>query len=174
MNSKGAQILTALALGFGLLSLFSVWNIYNWDLLGWGTQLFLFPFLAVISFLARLTPSEAPLYVRLQFGMLALHTILYFVVFNLQDPYAPNLLLLLVSLLLCSLILIYAKISTYAPTQKTYPFKAYVLRTKGLLVVSGLFYVAMGVCSYSDFLLPGVVLEVTALVLYFVLLLRRS
>jgi hypothetical protein len=85
MKIKQSQILTGLALSFGLLSLFSIWNIYNWDLLGWGTKLFLFPFLAAISFLTKLTPEQTPLYVRIQLGLLGLHTLFYLIVFELAN-----------------------------------------------------------------------------------------
>jgi hypothetical protein len=45
---------------------------------------------------------------------------------------------------------------------------------KGLLLVSGLFFLAMGSFAHIDFLLPGIVLEVVALIGYFVLLIKES
>ena len=83
MKIKQSQIITGLAFSFGLLSLFSIWNIYNWDLLGWGSKLFLFPFLAAIGFLAKLTPEQAPLYVRIQLSLLGLHMLFYLIVFRM-------------------------------------------------------------------------------------------
>ena len=110
MKIKQTQVLSGLAISFGLLSLFSIWNVYNWDILGWGTKLFLFPFLAVIGFMAKLTPAQPPIFARIQIGLLFLHTALYFLVFNFQDPHAPNLLLLLLGFLLASIVLIFAKV----------------------------------------------------------------
>ncbi len=174
MKIKQSQILAGLALCFGLLSLFSIWNSYQWDILGWGTQLFLFPFLAAISFLAKLTPQQLQLYVRIQIGLLVLHTLLYLIVFNLQDPHAPNLLLLLVSLLLSTITFIFAKISSLTPVNNPSKLKLQTNRLKGLLLVSGLFFLAMGSFAHIDFLLPGIVLEVVALIGYFVLLIKES
>jgi hypothetical protein len=174
MKIKQSQILAGLALCFGLLSLFSIWNSYQWDILGWGTQLFLFPFLAAISFLAKLTPQQRQLYVRIQIGLLVLHTILYLIVFNLQDPHAPNLLLLLVSLLLSTLIFISAKISLITSATNPSKLRLQTNRVKGLLLVSGLFFVAMGSFAQLDLLLPGIVLEVVAIIGYIVLLIKES
>jgi hypothetical protein len=174
MKIKQSQILAGLALCFGLLSLFSIWNSYQWDILGWGTQLFLFPFLAAISFLAKLTPQQRQPYVRIQIGLLVLHTLLYLIVFNLQDPHAPNLLLLLVSLLLSTLIFISAKISLITSATNPSNLRLQTNRVKGLLLVSGLFFVAMGSFAQLDFLLPGIVLEVVAIIGYIVLLIKES
>ena len=174
MKIKQSQILAGLALCFGLLSLFSIWNTYQWDILGWGTQLFLFPFLAAISLLAKLTPQQQQLYVRIQIGLLVLHTILYLIVFNLQDPHAPNLLLLLVSLLLSTLTFISAKISLITSATNPSNLRLQTNRVKGLLLVSGLFFVAMGSFAQLDFLLPGIVLEVVAIIGYIVLLIKES
>lgn len=174
MKIKQSQILAGLALSFGLLSLFSIWNSYNWDFLGWGTKLFLFPFLAAISFLAQLTPQQMQLYVRIQIGLLVLHTLLYLVVFNLQDPHAPNLLLLLVSLLLSTLTFIYTKISLLSSTSNLSKLGLQTNRLKGLLLVAGLFFVAMGSFAHIDFLLPGIILEVVAIIGYFILLIKES
>ena len=174
MKIKQSQILTGLALSFGLLSLFSIWNIYNWDLLGWGTKLFLFPFLAAISFLTKLTPEQAPLHVRIQLGLLGLHTLFYLIVFNLQDPHTPNLLLLLVCPLLSTIVLLLAKISLLSSRQNQYQLQAQTKRIKGILMVAGLFYVLLGVFAHVDFLLPGIILEVVAIIYYFSLLLKQS
>jgi hypothetical protein len=174
MKIKQSQIFAGLALCFGLLSLFSIWNSYQWDILGWGTQLFLFPFLAAISFLAKLTPQQRLPYVRIQIGLLVLHTILYLIVFNLQDPHAPNLLLLLVSLLLSTLTFISAKISLITSATNPSNLRLQTNRVKGLLLVSGLFFVAMGSFAQLDFLLPGIVLEVVAIIGYIVLLIKES
>lgn len=174
MKIKQSQILTGLSLSFGLLSLFSIWNIYNWDLLGWGTKLFLFPFLAAISFLTKLTPEQMPIYVRIQLGLLGLHTLFYLIVFNLQDPHAPNLLLLLVSPLLSTIVLLLAKTSLLSSSQHQYQLQAQTKRIKGIFMVSGLFYTLMGVFGHVDFLLPGIVLELVAIIYYFGLLLKQN
>lgn len=174
MKIKQSQILTGLALSFGLLSLFSIWNIYNWDLLGWGTKLFLFPFLAAISFLTKLTPEQTPLYVRIQLGLLGLHSLFYLIVFNLQDPHSPNLLLLLTSPLLSTIVLLLAKISLLSSRQNQYQLLAQTKRIKGILMVAGLFYVLLGVFAHTDFLLPGIVLELVASIYYFSLLLKQK
>lgn len=174
MKIKQSQILSGLALTFGLLSLFSIWNIYNWDLLGWGTKLFLFPFLAAISFLTKLTPEQTPLYVRIQLGLLGLHTLCYLIVFNLQDPHAPNLLLLLVCPLLSTIVLLLAKVSLLSSRQNQYQLQAQTKRIKGLLMVAGLFYLLLGVFAHADFLLPGIILEVVAIIYYFSLLLKQN
>lgn len=172
MKIKQSQILSGLALTFGLLSLFSIWNIYNWDLLGWGTKLFLFPFLAAISFLTKLTPEQTPHYVRIQLGLLGLHTLFYLIVFNLQDPHAPNLLLLLVSPLLSTIVLLLAKISLLSSNK--YQLQIHTKRIKGLLIVAGLFYLLLGVFAHIEFLLPGIVLEIFALIYFFSLLLKQN
>jgi hypothetical protein len=174
MKIKQSQILSGLALTFGLLSLFSIWNIYNWDLLGWGTKLFLFPFLAAISFLTKLTPEQTPLYVRIQLSLLGLHTLFYLIVFNLQDPHAPNLLLLLVSPLLSTIVLLLAKISLLSSRQNQYQLQGHTKRIKGLLFLTGLFYLLMGAFAHVDFLLPGIILEVVAIIYYFSLLLKQN
>jgi hypothetical protein len=174
MKIKQSQILTGLALSFGLLSLFSIWNIYNWDLLGWGTKLFLFPFLAAISFLTKLTPEQTPLFVRIQLGLLGLHTLFYLIVFNLQDPHSPNLLLLLTSPLLSTIVLLLAKTSLLSSRQNQYQLQAQIKRIKGILIVAGLLYVLLGVFAHVDFLLPGIVLEVVAMIYYFSLLLKQN
>lgn len=172
MKIKQAQILSALAISFGLLSLFSIWNVFNWDLLGWGTQLFLFPFLAVISYLAKLTPAKPVVFVRIQIGLLVLHALLYFLVFNFQDPHAPNLLLLLVGFLLASVVLIFAKMQAFEVQKKQGKAALFQKQSKILLVTSAMFYILMGVLAHVDFLLPGICLELAAIILYFYYLIR--
>lgn len=174
MKIKQTQVLSGLAISFGLLSLFSIWNVYNWDILGWGTKLFLFPFLAAISFLTKLTPEQTPLYLRIQLGLLGLHTLFYLIVFNLQDPHTPNLLLLLLSLLLSTIVLLLAKISLLSSRKNQYQIQVHSKRMKGLLLVAGLFYLLMATFAHVDFLLPGIVLEVFALIYYFGLLLKQN
>lgn len=171
MKIKTGQILSGLVLGFGLLSLFSVWNIYNWDLLGWGSRLFLFPFLTVISLMAKLSPQEAKLHVKLQLGLLFLHVLLYFVVFNLQDPHSPNLLLLLLSMLLSTTLLIWTKVSRIQTTG-TQQLAAQQKRVAFILSLSAVFYFLMGLLAHQDFLLPGIAFEVLGLIYFLYLLLK--
>ena len=172
MKIKQTQIFSALAISFGLLSLFSIWNVFNWDILGWGTQLFLFPFLAVISYLAKLTPAKPAVFVRIQIGLLILHTALYFLVFNFQDPHAPNLLLLLLGFLLATLVLLFAKANAIEVQKKQGKAAAFQKQSKLLLVISAVFYILMGVLAHADFLLPGICFELAALLLYFYYLMR--
>jgi hypothetical protein len=40
--------------------------------------------------------------------------------------------------------------------------------------VAGLFFVAMGSFAHIDFLLPGIILEVVAIIGYFILLIKES
>jgi len=178
MKIKLNQAISGLAIFFGLLSLFSIWNVYNWDFLGWGTKLFLFPFLAVISFLAKLTPEKPKLFVRLQLGLLGLHTLLYLWVFNFQDPHAPNLLSLLLPMLFASVVLIFAKVHNLQKTsfiQKT-NIQGKVLvfqnQSKGFLIISALFYLCMGVFQWADLILPGIICELWGLAIFFYHLIR--
>ncbi|MDP4596762.1 MAG: hypothetical protein NWS92_07300 [Crocinitomicaceae bacterium] len=172
MKIKQTQVLSGLAISFGLLSLFSIWNVYNWDILGWGTKLFLFPFLAVISFMAKLTPNKPPLFVRIQLGILVLHTALYFLVFNFQDPHAPNLLLLLLGFLLASIVLIFAKVHALETGKKQGKSASFQKQSKVLLLIAAGFYLSMGVLAHADLLLPGIIFELAALILYFYYLMR--
>jgi hypothetical protein len=178
MKIKQTQVLSALAIGFGLLSLFSIWNVFNWDILGWGTQLFLFPFLALISYLTKLTPAKPTIFVRIQIGLLVLHTLLYFLVFNFQDPHAPNLLLLLLPMLLASVVLIFGKVHTFNKTsfiQKT-NIQGRVLvfqnQSKGFLIIAALFYLSMGVFQWADLILPGIIFELFGLLIFLYHLIR--
>lgn len=174
MKIKQTQVISGLLLTFGLLSLFSIWNVFNWDILGWGTKLFLFPFLALISFLAKLTPAKPTLFLRIQLGLLGLHTLLYFWVFNFQDPHSPNLLLLLLSLFWSTVTLLFAKtiaLEHLEQQQINHKEKA-SKRIKGLLLLAALFYLLMGLFGKPDFILPGIVSEVLALIAYFTLLIR--
>jgi hypothetical protein len=172
MKIKQTQVLSALAISFGLLSLFSIWNVFNWDILGWGTQLFLFPFLALISYLAKLTPAKPAVFVRIQMGLLVLHTALYFLVFNFQDPHAPNLLALLVGFLFASVVLIFAKANAIEGQKKQEKAVLFQKQIKILLSLAAIFYLLMGVFAHPDFLLPGICLELAALILYFYHLIR--
>jgi hypothetical protein len=109
MIKKSSQIFGAIALVCASLSLFSVWNLLQWDFLNWGTQLFLFPFICAISvmgFFSKADPSwsKISLYV-----LLFLQAALYFFVFKYQDPYAPQLLLLLLPTLLAIQVLLAGK-----------------------------------------------------------------
>jgi hypothetical protein len=178
MKIKQTQIISGLVLTFGLLSLFSIWNVFNWDILGWGTKLFLFPFLALISFLAKLTPAKPTLFLRIQLGLLGLHTLLYFWVFNFQDPHAPSLLLLLLPMLLASVVLIFAKVQNLNKTsfiQKT-NIQGKVLvfqnQSKGFLIIAALFYLSMGVFQWADLILPGIIFELLGLVIFLYHLIR--
>ena len=172
MKIKQPQVLSGLAISFGLLSLFSIWNVYNWDILGWGTKLFLFPFLAVISFMAKLTPAKPAIFVRLQLGILVLHTALYFLVFNFQDPHAPNLLLLLLGFLLASVVLIFAKVQELETGKKQGKSASFQKQSKVLLLIAAGFYLSMGLFAHADLLLPGIIFELAALILYFYHLMR--
>ncbi|MEY3074877.1 MAG: hypothetical protein RJB25_515 [Bacteroidota bacterium] len=171
MKIKLNQAISGLAIFFGLLSLFSIWNVYNWDILGWGTKLFLFPFLAVISFLAKLTPEKPKLFVRLQLGLLGLHTLLYLWVFNFQDPHAPNLLLLLLSLFWATLLLLLSKTQALRQLHSMKRDSA-IRRIEVLLVGAALVYLIMALFALPDLILLGILLEVAGLVFYFALLMR--
>lgn len=160
MKITKAKILTALTLGFGLLSLFSVWNIYNWDFLGWGSKLFLFPFLTIIALMAKLSPEKPKWISSIQIGLMGLHGLCYFVVFNLQDPHQPNLLLLLVPMLLSTTCLIAAK-----SQQK---------QTVALLAIATVLYILLGATANPDFFFPGLCFELLGLLLYLVAIMRES
>jgi len=172
MKIKQTQVLSGLAISFGLLSLFSIWNVYNWDILGWGTKLFLFPFLAVIGFMAKLTPAKPAIFVRIQMGLLVLHTVLYFLVFNFQDPHAPNLLLLLLGFLLASVVLIFAKVHALENEKKQRGAASFQKQSKVLLLIAAGFFLGMGVFADADLLLPGIIFEIVALIMYFFYLMR--
>jgi hypothetical protein len=172
MKMNQSKVISGLVLAFSLLSLFSFWNVFNWDILGWGTKLFLFPFLALIGFLAKLTPAKPVIFVRIQLGLLCLHALLYFWVFNFQDPHAPNLLLLLLSLFWSTLVLVYSKSHTLAHVQQPNNQNASVKRIRGLLIFAAILYLFMGVFAKPDFILPGIIIEVLALITYFVRLMR--
>ncbi len=172
MKIKLNQGISGLAIFFGLLSLFSIWNVYNWDILGWGTKLFLFPFLAVISFLAKITPEKPKLFVRLQLGLLGLHMLLYLWVFNFQDPHAPNLLSLLLPMLFASVVLIFAKVHNLQKTNIQGKVLVFQNQSKGFLIIAALFYLSMGVFQWADLILPGMIFELLALLIFFYHLIR--
>jgi hypothetical protein len=172
MKISRTQIWSGLAIGFGLLSLFSIWNIYNWALLGWGSKLFLFPFLAVISFMAKLSVQKRILFEQIQGVLLLLQIALYFFVFNLQDPHHPNLLLLLIPMLLSTTILILAKKEQLKAPNAPQSLVKTSKQVSFLLYISCLFYVLMGVLKHQAFLLPGIAFEILGMVFYFVLLLK--
>lgn len=109
MIKKSSQIFGAIALVCATLSLFSVWNILQWDFLNWGTQLFLFPFLCAISvmgFFSKADPSWSKISI---FSLILVQVVLYFIVFKFQDPYSPQLLLLLIPSLLAIQLLLAGK-----------------------------------------------------------------
>lgn len=172
MKISRTQIWSGLAIGFGLMSLFSIWNILNWALLGWGSKLFLFPFLAVISFMAKLSIQKRLLFEQIQGGLLLLQILLYFFVFNFQDPHHPNLLLLLVPMLLSTNIFILAKKEQLKATNSPQSLIKTSKQVGFLLYISCLFYVLMGALKHQAFLLPGIAFEILGLVFYFVLLLK--
>ncbi|MEN9994224.1 MAG: hypothetical protein RL762_881 [Bacteroidota bacterium] len=178
MKIKQTQVLSGLAISFGLLSLFSIWNVYNWDILGWGTKLFLFPFLAVIGFMAKLTPAKPAIFVRIQMGLLVLHTVLYFLVFNFQDPHAPNLLLLLLPLLFANIVLVFGKVHALNKTRFTQKTNiqgrglVFQIQSKGFLIMAALFYLSMGVFQWADLILPGIICELWALLIFLYHLMR--
>ncbi|MFM8962889.1 MAG: hypothetical protein ACKOGD_03485, partial [Sphingomonadales bacterium] len=153
-------ILTALTLGFGLLSLFSVWNNYNWDFLGWGSKLFLFPFLTVIALMAKLSPKKPKWISSIQIGLMALHGLCYFVVFNLQDPHQPNLLLLLVPMLLSTICLIAAK----SQQKQSIVF----------LAIAAISYILLGTTANPVFFFSGICFELFGLLLYLIAIMRSS
>jgi hypothetical protein len=95
-------------------------------------------------------------------------------VFNLQDPHAPNLLLLLVCPLLSTIVLLLAKVSFLSSRQNQYQLQVQSKRIKGMLIVAGLFYLLLGFFAHVDFLLPGIILELVAIIYYFVLLLKQN
>ncbi len=160
MKITQAKILTALTLGFGLLSLFSVWNIYNWDFLGWGSKLFLFPFLTVIALMAKLSPAKPKWISSIQIGLMALHGVCYFFVLNLQDPHQPNLLLLLVPMLLSTTCLIAAK-----SQQK---------QSIVLLAIASVLYILLGTTGNPRFFFPGLCFELLGLLVYLIAIMRAS
>lgn len=160
MKITQAKILTALTLGFGLLSLFSVWNIYNWDFLGWGSKLFLFPFLTVIALMAKLSPKKPKWISSIQIGLMALHGVCYFVVFNLQDPHQPNLLLLLVPMLLSTICLIAAK----SQQKQSIVF----------LAIAAILYILLGTIAKPVFFYSGICFELFGLLLYLIAIMRSS
>jgi hypothetical protein len=109
MMKKSPQIFGAIALVSASISLFSVWNVLNWEFLNWGTQLFLFPFICAISvmgFFSKADPKWSKVSI---FLLLILQVVLYFIVFKFQDPYAPQLLLLLLPTLLAIQVLLAGK-----------------------------------------------------------------
>jgi hypothetical protein len=71
-------------------------------------------------------------------------------------------------------VLLLAKISLLSSRQNQYQLQAQTKRIKGILLVAGLFYVLLGVFAHVDFLLPGIVLELVALIYYFSLLLKQN
>ncbi|MBM3916990.1 MAG: hypothetical protein FJ349_05170 [Sphingomonadales bacterium] len=160
MKITQAKILTALTLGFGLLSLFSVWNIYNWDFLGWGSKLFLFPFLTVIALMAKLSPKKPKWISSIQIGLMALHGVCYFVVFNLQDPHQPNLLLLLVPMLLSTICLIAAK----SQQKQSIVF----------LAIAAILFILLGTTAKPVFFYSGICFELFGLLLYLIAIMRSS
>jgi len=160
MKITQAKILTALTLGFGLLSLFSVWNIYNWDFLGWGSKLFLFPFLTVIALMAKLSPKKPKWISSIQIGLMALHGVCYFVVFNVQDPHQPNLLLLLVPMLLSTICLIAAK----SQQKQSIVF----------LAIAAISYILLGTTANPVFFFSGICFELFGLLLYLFAIMRSS
>ena len=110
MLRKSPQFFGAIALVSASISLFSVWNLFNWDFLNWGTQLFLFPFICAISvmgFFSKADPSWSKISLL---GLILIQVGLYFYVFKYQDPYSPQLLLLLLPSLLSIQVLLAGKL----------------------------------------------------------------
>lgn len=64
--------------------------------------------------------------------------------------------------------------SLLSSRQNQYQLQVQTKRIKGLLMVGGLFYLLLGVFAHVDFLLPGIILEVVAIIYYFSLLLKQS
>ncbi len=174
MKITQKKIASILSIVFGLLSLLSFWNSYNWNILGWGSQLFLFPFLALISFMAKLSPNKPKKWIYIQFALLLLHTTIYIMVWYLQNPYRPNLLLLLVPVLCSTAVLIWSKISRLgndADQQKL------LLQKKGIyftLLIAMLLYTSMGIFVQLKLVLPGIIFETIGLIGYFYLLIKYS
>lgn len=172
MKITRKKIASILSVVFGLLSLLSLWNNYNWNIVGWGSQLFLFPFLAVISFMAKLSPSKPKKWISIQFALLVLHTLFYYSVLYLQDRYLPNLLLLLVPVLCSTALLIWSKNSLLSPTADQ---QRLLLQKKGIfifLLISMLLYASMGIFVELKLLLPGIIFETIGLIGYFFLLIK--
>ncbi|MFM6945547.1 MAG: hypothetical protein ACKOWW_00245 [Flavobacteriales bacterium] len=109
MIRKSPQIFGAIGLVSASLSLFSVWNLLQWDFLNWGTQLFLFPFICAICVMGFFSKADPSWSKYLLYGLLLCQVGLYFYVFKFQDPYAPQLLLLLLPTLLAIQVLLAGK-----------------------------------------------------------------
>lgn len=109
MMKKSPQIFGAIALVSASLSLFSVWNLLQWDFLNWGTQLFLFPFICAICVMGFFSKADPAWSKILLYILVFIQVALYFIVFKLQDPYSPQLLLLLLPTLLAIQVLLAGK-----------------------------------------------------------------
>ncbi|MEN9699047.1 MAG: hypothetical protein RLZZ301_245 [Bacteroidota bacterium] len=88
----------SLTILFGALSLFASYNVLNWDILGWGSTLFLFPFLCAISALPLLIRQATPYFRWAIIGSLVLHVVLYSLLFKKDNPETVNLMLILAPL----------------------------------------------------------------------------
>jgi hypothetical protein len=64
--------------------------------------------------------------------------------------------------------------SLLSSRQNQYQLQGHTKRIKGLLLLTGLFYLLMGAFAHVDFLLPGITLEILALIYYFSLLLKQN
>jgi hypothetical protein len=109
MKNKSPQFFGAIALVSASISLFSIWNVFNWEFLEWGTQLFLFPFICTLSVMGYFSKADPKWSQASILTLMAAHVGLYFLVFKFQDPYAPQLLLLLIPTLLAVQVLLSGK-----------------------------------------------------------------
>ncbi len=109
MIKKSPQIFGAIALVSASLSLFSVWNLLQWDFLNWGTQLFLFPFICAICVMGFFSKADSTWSKSLLYLLVVAQVGLYFYVFKFQDPYSPQLLILLLPTLLAIQVLLAGK-----------------------------------------------------------------
>ena len=109
MIKKSPQIFGAIALVSASLSLFSVWNLLQWDFLNWGTQLFLFPFICAICVMGFFSKADPSWSKSLLYLLVVTQVGLYLYVFKFQDPYSPQLLILLLPTLLAIQVLLAGK-----------------------------------------------------------------
>ena len=143
---------------FGLLSLFSIWNVYHWDVIGWGNQLFLFPFLTIISLLASFSVKERSPWVFIQTGLMLLHWLLYFLITT--RVIEPRLLLFLLPVLFSSVAYIWSKAQQINELSLGRKPKSKTNQIYVALSIALLFYVGMAISSSQILLLPGILVEI--------------
>lgn len=150
---------------FGLLSLFSIWNVYHWDVIGWGNQLLLFPFLTIIALLAFLSVQKKLLWVFIQIGLMLLHWLLYFLITTRFIE--PRLLLFLLPVLFSSIAYIWSKTQQINELSLGRKPKGRSNQIYIALCIALLFYIGIAITSSQKLLLPGILVEILGYVLYF-------